>query len=263
MRAKGLRHRAVDREEPGRDEPEGASPARSVTEASAAPIRRRRVVWQLIRESAVPLGVTDIAARLDVHPNTVRFHLEGLLASGQIERVPTASAGPGRPALRFRARPGMDRGGPRNYQLLAAIGASQLAAGPEPRTKAMEAGRAWGGYLIERPAPSVTIEEDRAVGQLVGLLDDLGFAPELASGKDRQIGLRHCPFLELVETQAEVVCALHLGLMRGAMDTLGARTTVELEPFAAPDLCLAHLNSPSETHGSATARPSTRERKAR
>ena len=47
----------------------------------------------------------------------------------------------------------------------------------------------------------MTAGED-AADRLVGMLDDLGFAPEQRSdGGRRQIGLRHCPFLELIAGQ--------------------------------------------------------------
>lgn len=50
------------------------------------------------------------------------------------------------------------------------------------------------------------------------------------------------PFFDLIETRGEVICPLHLGLMQGAMASLGQDTTIErLEPFARPDLCLAHV----------------------
>ena len=62
------------------------------------------------------------------------------------------------------------------------------------------------------------------------------------AGPRRQIGLRHCPFLDLIADQARVICPVHLGLMQGVMSALGASETVErLDPFAEPDLCLAHL----------------------
>lgn len=41
---------------------------------------------------------------------------------------------------------------------------------------------------------------------------------------------------------AQVVCPIHLGLMQGAMAAWDAPVTVNrLEPFAEPDLCVAHL----------------------
>ncbi|MFG3440697.1 helix-turn-helix transcriptional regulator [Nonomuraea sp. NPDC047897] len=219
--------------------------------AGAAPLTgRRRLVWTALHdEDGAPLGVTELAERLAMHPNTVRFHLDALVESGRVERVHAAPAGPGRPPLTFRARPGMDPGGPRSYRLLAEILAGHLAAGPEPAARATEAGRAWGGFLVEQPESPRAHTREEAVGRLVRLLGDLGFAPEERPGGGQgRIGLRHCPFLELVGTRADVICPLHLGLMQGAMTALGAPVTVDrLDPFAEPDLCLAHLATSAGT----------------
>ena len=207
---------------------------------------RRQLIAELIRGSDTAVTVVEIADRLDIHPNTVRFHLDALIADGQVERVLRNPTGPGRPPQMFRTREGMPPDGPRSYRLLAEMGLSTIAADPEPAAKAMEIGRSWGGYLIERPAPAVTLTEDGAVHRLVDLLTDIGFAPEQRpSASGSRIGLRNCPFLELVESQTQqVICQLHFGLMQGAMAALKARTTVDrLEPFAEPGLCLAHLSN--------------------
>ena len=84
---------------------------------------------------------------------------------------------------------------------------------------------------------------DEAVDRLVGVLDDLGFAPERRTSNGAQsIGLRHCPFLELAETRGTVVCPVHLGLMQGALETWTAPVSVDrLDAFVEPDLCLAHI----------------------
>ena len=204
---------------------------------------RRREILAILRASVSPLSILDIARQLDVHPNTVRFHLEALTGSGQAERAEAARTSPGRPPLMFRARPGMDPSGPRNYRLLAGILADSLAGNPDPAGRAADAGRAWGRRLAgTSPAKPGTAGED-AAGRLAGILDGLGFAPEQRyAGPRRQIGLRHCPFLDLIADQARVICPVHLGLMQGVMSALGASETVErLDPFAEPDLCLAHL----------------------
>jgi predicted ArsR family transcriptional regulator len=59
------------------------------------------------------------AERLGVHPNTVRFHLDGLIATGRVEQVTSDATGPGRPAHLYPARREMDRNGPTSYRLLA------------------------------------------------------------------------------------------------------------------------------------------------
>jgi predicted ArsR family transcriptional regulator len=191
------------------------------------------------------MSIIEIADVLDVHPNTVRFHLDGLVGEGQVEQVEPARRGPGRPPLMFRAIRQMDRGGTRHYKLLAEILSMGFAADVEASAKAQAAGRAWGQKVEAEldSAPEAVTSADYAVARLVDVLDDLGFAPELRTAEgERQVGLRHCPFLELAETGSRVVCPVHLGLMQGALETWAAPVTVDrLEPFVEPDLCLAHL----------------------
>ena len=204
---------------------------------------RRREVLRVLRMSRVPISIVAIADELDVHPNTVRFHLETLVADGVVEQVEATRKGPGRPALMFRAVRQMDRGGTRHYRMLAEVLATGLAAEGDPAPKAQAAGREW-GRRMEAESP-VVASADEAIERLLGILDGLGFAPERwKSDGAEQIGLRHCPFLELAEVQAPVICPVHLGLMQGALESWSAPVTVErLEPFVQSDLCLAHLTA--------------------
>lgn len=206
---------------------------------------RRREVLRLLRTSSDPMSIAAIAEVLGVHPNTVRFHLDTLVGDGQVEHVELGRKGPGRPPLMFKAVRQMDRGGTRHYRLLAEVLAAALADEPDASDKAVAAGRAWGQRLdsgIEAPPTDVTSADD-AIGHLVDVLDDLGFAPERrAVDGQQQVGLRHCPFLELAENRTSVVCPVHLGLMQGAMETWNAPVSVDrLEAFVEPDLCVAYL----------------------
>ncbi|WP_030421809.1 helix-turn-helix domain-containing protein [Streptomyces sp. SCSIO 75703] len=206
---------------------------------------RRRAVLDALRESPAPQGVTEVAERLGVHPNTVRFHLDALVSRGRVERTAERPSGPGRPRTVYAARRGMDRGGARRYQLLARMLLGRLAAeGPGAGAAAVEAGRDWGRYLVEQFPPSRPPTAGEAAGRLTAMLDDLGFAPRLGEedGRPDRVWLRHCPFLELAEEHGEIVCPLHLGLMQGALAELDAPlAATRLEPFAEPDACLAHL----------------------
>jgi predicted ArsR family transcriptional regulator len=208
------------------------------------PAGRRLQVLRLLREAQAPLGIAEIAQRLGVHTNTVRFHLETLVGNGQVERQTAGHTGPGRPPQLFRATPGMDPMGPRRYQVLAEVLVGDVAAQPDPTGHAVEAGRRWGRRqaLAEQPGPAGAGE---SVERMTRMLDELGFAPDPIDGADPPaIGLRHCPFLELAESRAEVVCPIHLGLMQGAMESWGAPVTVErLDAFVEPGLCVAHLNA--------------------
>ncbi|MEU0005251.1 helix-turn-helix domain-containing protein [Streptomyces sp. NPDC006314] len=210
---------------------------------------RRREVLDVLHTAGSPLGVAETAERMGVHPNTVRFHLEALVSEGLAERRAAASSGPGRPRTVYTPRPGMDRGGVRDYRFLARLLLSRWASADpaEAREEAMETGRAWGRSLVHPLPLSERPTAERSVSGLVALLDDLGFAPRPEGGDDagrspERIRLRHCPFLELAEEHGRLVCPLHLGLMQGALERLGAPLTARgLEPFAEPDSCVAHL----------------------
>ncbi|MGO9153343.1 helix-turn-helix transcriptional regulator [Mycobacterium sp.] len=210
---------------------------------------RRREVLRLLRASANPMSILAIADALGVHPNTVRFHLDVLVGDGQVEQVAPGRKGPGRPPLMFQAVRQMDRGGTRHYRMLAGILSTALAAERNSGNKALAAGRAW-GLKMESPSDGDTGAEE-SIDRLVEVLDELGFAPERrAANGDQQIGLRHCPFLELAETRTAVVCPIHLGLMQGAMEAWGAAVTIDrLEAFVEPDLCVAHLRARGAAEG--------------
>ncbi|WP_251095942.1 helix-turn-helix domain-containing protein [Streptomyces sp. Caat 7-52] len=209
---------------------------------------RRREVLEVLRTAPSPLGVAEAAERMGLHPNTVRFHLDALVAGGLVECRTDKPSGPGRPRTVYTARPGMDRGGFRDYRLLARMLLGRWAAADPAvaRAEAREAGRAWGRFLVDPPPPYEPPTPERSAAGLLALLDGLGFAPRPEgvgeSGRPERIRLRHCPFLELAEEQGGLVCSLHLGLMQGALAQLGAPlTATALEPFAEPDSCVAHL----------------------
>jgi predicted ArsR family transcriptional regulator len=202
---------------------------------------RRDDVLAALRGAAGGTTIVDLAEQLEVHPNTVRFHLEALIADGRVERVASDRKSQGRPPLMYRAVRGMAPGGARRYRMLAEILTFGFASEPDASAKALAAGRAWADRLTRptRAKPSVRA----SINRLISLLDDLGFAPQrLESDGEVQVGLRHCPFLELAADNAAVVCPIHLGLMQGALEKWEAPVTIDrLEPFVEPDLCLAHI----------------------
>lgn len=205
---------------------------------------RRFDVLQLLQASDAPMTIVQIADRLGVHPNTARFHLDTLAEDGQVELAEPDHRGRGRPALTFQAVRGMDRGGTRRYRLLAEILTIGMVSDEDPSSKALAAGRAWGQRLKPLAESDSPVDAEESVNRLVELCDDLGFAPERreSAGGELQVGLRHCPFLELAESCTEVVCPVHLGLMQGALESWDAPIAVKrLDAFAEPGVCVAHL----------------------
>lgn len=231
----------------------------------------RARVLEILRAAAQPVGVQDVAARADLHPNTARFHLDGLVDAGLATRDPEERDQPGRPRMVYRAVPVDAGGGLRSYRMLAEM-LTGLVVGslPHPERAAIEAGERWGRYLADRPAPLEQIDAAEGVRRLLKVLESVGFAPEApsadaagtgdatgtgtgnASSFVTEIRVRHCPFREIAEQHREVVCSLHLGLMRGVLAEVRAPLTAEhLEVFAEPSLCLAHLRRTDGAQGGA------------
>lgn len=202
---------------------------------------------RLVQAADAPLSIAQIADELGVHPNTVRFHLDTLVEEGRVENTEPDHKGRGRPALMFQAIRQMDRGGTRRFRLLAEILTAGLAADQDPGAKALAAGRAWGRRLRPLDHPADPADAEESTEHLVDMLDELGFEPERLepdNAGQEQLGLRHCPFLELAENSTDVICPIHLGLMQGALEAWDAPVTVDrLDSFAQPDLCVAHLKS--------------------
>jgi len=89
------------------------------------------------------------------------------------------------------------------------------------------------------------VDANDATARLNRVLDSIGFQPEVRPGSDGiEIRVRHCPFREVAERHTDVVCAIHLGLIEGALAELRAPLEAQsLEPFVAPGLCVARLRA--------------------
>jgi predicted ArsR family transcriptional regulator len=207
---------------------------------------RARILAELAREG--PLDARALAARVGLHVNTARVHLNALADAGLVEGETLAPQGRGRPRVAYRATGTGDEEVGRRYRLLAEILTALVARfGPAAQTQLEEIGDAWGHYLVESPPPFAALSDREAVERLVALLADVGFEPTLAHDRrGRRILMRPCPFLELARQHREVICPIHLGLIRGALAELGAATkATKLEPFVRPDRCVAHLAAPT------------------
>jgi predicted ArsR family transcriptional regulator len=189
-----------------------------------------------------------------LHPNTVRFHVDQLVEAGLVRTVTAPAVGRGRPRVLYEAIVDVTQAQQSGYRLLAQILASYLASTDQPQAVAESAGRAWGSYLTEKPPPFAEISSGEAMKKLVRLFAELGFMPEAAGeANERKLLLHRCPFREVAESNQEVVCSVHLGMLKGALAEMGAPIeAVGLEPFVEPNLCVAHLRGvPRPTQGPA------------
>ena len=200
---------------------------------------RVRILEEL-RAEPDGLGVQELSAQLGLHANTVRWHLGILDEAGFIDSRPAPDGKPGRPRMLYVVRPGAVDPAPRDeHRLLATILTGCIAELSDGAQRAQEAGRVWGRYLVRRPSPLEHVSDKQAVAEVTRLLDEEGFAA-VAEGTD--IHMRRCPFHDLAETNPEIVCAVHRGLIAGSLEGLGSGLQVEgLDIFVQPDLCIARL----------------------
>jgi predicted ArsR family transcriptional regulator len=198
---------------------------------------RARVLDELNREPD-GLDAHELGRRLELHPNTIRWHLAILAEAGLVSSHPEVRTTPGRPRTLYAlAEDSAARH--ENYRLLASILTATLAELPDGSARASEAGRAWGRYLVRRPPPHVRLSDTEAVAQIVEFLAQEGFRPSASAD---EIRMRSCPFRELAESGQQIVCAAHSGLISGALAELGSELRVErLDAFVEPHLCIAHL----------------------
>ncbi|HJP72116.1 MAG TPA: helix-turn-helix domain-containing protein [Candidatus Limnocylindria bacterium] len=213
-----------------------------------SPIRHRALagasrarLLDVLRASREALGIGDLAAAVGLHSNTVRAHLQQLLDAGLVVQETARPVGRGRPGLRFRADPDAGDDDPEPYRALARVLTEQLAERGDAGGEATAAGDRWGRSLAVDLSPAPTAAD--GMQRMVQLLDDAGFAPDAPVGTSA-INLRRCPFGTLAVGRERVVCGVHLGLMRGALATVGAPLeATRLEPFVRPDLCVAHFEA--------------------
>jgi predicted ArsR family transcriptional regulator len=201
---------------------------------------RRVELLDLLRARDDASDASELADELGLHVNTVRSHLQLLEDAGLVTSETEVRRVRGRPRLLFRAAPEPRPTSEHEYRGLAAILASTLARDPDTAADvAVDAGERWGRELVA----TRTIPGESPITQLAGdLLDELGFAPRPATDDPAAIDLTRCPYLAVAEEHPEVVCGIHLGLLRGALAAAGAQDVdVSLVPFATPTTCRVSL----------------------
>ena len=208
------------------------------------------VILDALVDQPEPCTVAALSAQIGQHSNTIREHLDRLASGGLVLRTQAVALGRGRPAWLYSVvrAVGSDPGA-REYAALASVLAAQVGRiSAKPADDAIEAGLRWGHEMLQgsplgpehisRPRASRSAVASRRA--VVTLLDELGFAPT-ADARVRVVRLRRCPLLAAAHRHPEVVCSVHLGLVRGALHEMGAdpgvTAAVALFPFSEPGAC--------------------------
>ncbi|MFT4294255.1 MAG: helix-turn-helix domain-containing protein [Micropruina sp.] len=204
---------------------------------------RRRVLAHL-QELADPESTEAMSAALDLHPNTVRFHLDALTTAGLVRRVVERRGVQGRPRVLFTAAPTVPPVSDLPYRSLVQAILGHLRDDPDAdEPVAEQIGEAWGRSIAESDA-SLTEGTDA----LVAVVNALGLSSRVAETDGvRHLEIVRCPFRDLTIGGDATVCRIHLGMMRGYLAARAADETVaELLPWVGPELCLARLAPASD-----------------
>lgn len=191
----------------------------------------RAAVLEFIESADDVVRVEDVAEAVGLHPNTVRGHLDALLASGRISRAPDQRSTRGRPHWLYSAAASATI-----RDLARALDAELDSASAPDVARLAAATWAEAGPAVQ---PAATI--DAAVDSATQALTDFGF-DAVRNPVGDEITLRACPYASLVD-EHPVICDLHAGLLSEVLNRTGQAVTLErLDVFPRPGMCVAHLS---------------------
>ena len=197
----------------------------------------RYAIYLELARAASPLSTGDIAEALDLHPNTVRPHLERMRDVGLLDVESDSRGAVGRPQHRYSLAAEAPSLGlePSAFRLLARLVADVAARAGLTGDDVAEVGREHGrlaadGRLAGNAgasggAPGGAADGAAAERCLLALtheLAELGFDPVVGQdGLAATVAFTHCPFRELAEAYPGVVCHLHRGIVEGFVESMG------------------------------------------
>jgi predicted ArsR family transcriptional regulator len=178
----------------------------------------RYAIYLELARSSIPLSTMDIADSLDLHPNTVRPHLERMRDVGLLEVEVDSQGTVGRPHHRYSLAAESPSLGlePSAFRLLARLLASVAAVAGVDQDLVATVGRTEGRTAGSARAAAGT---QSCLEALVDELADLGFDPAVGDdGTITTVAFTRCPFRELAGAFPELVCHLPRGIVEGVVE---------------------------------------------
>lgn len=199
----------------------------------------RYAIYLELARSVSPKSTAEIAETLDLHPNTVRPHLERMRDIGLLQVVVGATGAVGRPQHRYSLSPEAPSLGlePSSWRVLARMLADVAAYMAPEHDDVAALGEEQGRAAAERRRGRPCSEA------LVDALAELGFDPAaVEDGRVASIAFTSCPFRDLAEQYPDLVCNLHRGLIEGFVDELGGAAVTAFATLADRDPCRVELS---------------------
>ncbi len=208
-----------------------------MTDVLQASDSRARVL-RAIQEAGEPVTVDQLAQRTGLHANTVRGHVDVLLAIGEVVREPATATGRGRPRWLYQAaRP---QASP--YRALAEALVGQLAQAGDA-TAVRQAAERWSQAL---PEPGRAGTPDEGVALAARALNQLGFVAEPTAIGDA-ITISRCPYADLT-ADSLAICEVHAALLAQLLEQTQQGVTMHsLDILPKPGVCVARLHRPDLT----------------
>ncbi|WCO66568.1 helix-turn-helix domain-containing protein [Iamia majanohamensis] len=211
----------------------------------------RYAIYLELARSSRPLSTSDVAGVLDLHPNTVRPHLERMRDVGLLTVTSDARGGVGRPQHLYSLAPEAPSLGlePASFPTLASMLMRLAAATGADAGDALDVGRDQGQADAQRYGAS-----RGCLSAVVAQLDAMGFDPAVASASDvddegaavelATVAFAHCPFRDLAEQRPDLLCSLHRGLIEGLVDASGEGSVVGFGSLVDRTPCQVEIRLP-------------------
>ena len=206
----------------------------------------RYALYAELLASPAPLSTSELADRLELHPNTVRPHLERMREVGLLDVDSDSRGSVGRPQHRYRPAPDAPGQSPRSaadYHLLAGLLAELSGDRGGTSERAAAVGRREGQRQVAAQAAAGRRTRPACLAALRGLMESMGFEPEVAEAGGEAVSMifARCPFRDLAEAHPELVCHLHRGILEGAAKLVGGAEVTEFATLADSRPCRAEL----------------------
>lgn len=199
----------------------------------------RYAIYLELARSARPLSTSEVAETLGLHPNTVRPHLERMREVGLLDARPDLRGAVGRPQKLYSLSAEAPSLGlePPVFPMMARMLLGMAVEAGLGGELAADAGRGEGRRLAHRRRGAAPCVE-----ATMQLLDELGFDPaKVDEDGSSTIAFTHCPFAELAETDPEVVCSLHRGILEGFVDEVGGGEITGFDSLVSRTPCQVQL----------------------